>query len=72
MTNTNANNNSFSFSAEKMHTFVKGIATGKNYLNTLKALEYAREKHKDQKRKVRVTLYCASFDNGLCSNISIY
>lgn len=66
----------FSFSADKMYTFIKGVATGKNYTNTLKALEYAREKHKDQKRKSGLpyivhplTMACAAISANVDSDI---
>lgn len=39
------------YNAEKMFTFVRGYALGANMPETVKALNYAREKHKDQKRK---------------------
>lgn len=39
------------FNYEKMYTFMKGFAMGANMPETLKALAYAREKHKGQTRK---------------------
>lgn len=39
------------YDTEKMFTFVRGYALGANMPETIKALNFAREKHADQKRK---------------------
>lgn len=39
------------FNAEKMYTYLRGYATGQKMQQTLSALTFAREKHKDQLRK---------------------
>jgi len=39
------------FNSEKMYTFLRGYASGAGMKDTLKALSFAREKHKDQFRK---------------------
>lgn len=39
------------FNAEKMYTFIRGFASGREMKQTLCALSFAREKHKDQLRK---------------------
>lgn len=39
------------FNAEHMYTYLKGYAMGKNWPNVVNALAFAREMHKDQKRK---------------------
>lgn len=36
---------------EKMYTYIRGYANGRNMTQTLNALPFAREMHKDQKRK---------------------
>ncbi len=40
-----------SFSPEKTFAFIRGSATALNHVNTLRALQYAREKHEGQTRK---------------------
>lgn len=40
-----------SYNVEKEHAFLKGYALAKDYKNTLNALAYARNAHRDQKRK---------------------
>lgn len=39
------------FNYEKMYTYLRGFAMGSNMPETLKALSFARQKHKDQKRR---------------------
>ena len=39
------------FNSEKMYTYLRGYASGAGMKETLKALAFAREKHKDQLRK---------------------
>lgn len=39
------------FSSERMYTYVKGFAAGTKMPETLRALTYARDKHRDQLRK---------------------
>lgn len=41
----------YQYDIEKMYTYLKGFACGAGMNETLKALSYAREKHKDQTRK---------------------
>lgn len=40
-----------SFNADKMYTYIRGYASALELQQTLRALAFAREKHKDQKRK---------------------
>ena len=40
-----------SFNAEKMYTYIRGYATGKDMKQTLSALAFARKKHEGQLRK---------------------
>ena len=39
------------FNADKMYTYIRGYASALELQQTLRALAFAREKHKDQKRK---------------------
>lgn len=62
--------------AEKMFTFVKATAIAKGYDETLKALYYARDKHKDQVRKTGepyfihpLTMVCAAISLGYTTDV---
>lgn len=39
------------FNSEKMYTYIRGYATGRNMVQTLNALGFARKKHSGQMRK---------------------
>lgn len=39
------------FNADKMYTYIRGVATGARMPETLKALSFAREKHDGQFRR---------------------
>lgn len=45
------------YNVEKMYTYVKGYIYGANFINSMNALGYARDKHEGQFRKDGVTPY---------------
>ena len=63
------------FSAEKMYTYARGFASGAKMPETLRALSYAREKHRGQLRKSGepyivhpLTMACNALALGFCED----
>ena len=66
------------FSSEKMYTYIRGYATGKNMKETLSALSYARKMHDGQLRKGGepyvihpLTMACHALSIGICNDETV-